>query len=249
MRWMNGIGATVALMCVLACSVPLAAQAQTGYEYSDDSYNNYDDMDHVPMESNGGGSMNAMVGAGAGVAAAMMIGILYFLILVFLIIYVLGHVKGKKEGKEDVFLGSKVMLTLFMSLCFQVVLAGIATILMLASMKHTPKGAVDVPLGLLLGGLIAGVYPTVVFFAGIRGRGAARVGRKALGINAIVAGIFSTVGIIAIFVLALLDQRVLEILMFTVVYFLAFVGCASPLVASASKAYIAQEEAEAESTA
>tara|TARA_B100000674_G_scaffold457171_1_gene432406 strand:- start:1553 stop:2152 length:600 start_codon:yes stop_codon:yes gene_type:complete len=190
--------------------------------------------------SSEGNAMNAMLGAGAGAAGAMVVGILYFMIMVFLIVYVLGHVRRKQGQKHDPFLGSKVMLTLFMSLCFQVVLLGLAAILVIASMKQSPKGATDLPLGLMLGAIVAGIFPTVLFFAGIRGRGSADVGRKALGINAIVTGLFSTFGIMALFVMALMDQNVVKVLLFTMVYLLAFIGCGLPLVIGASRRYTAE---------
>ena len=180
-----------------------------------------------------------LVGGGMAVFA----GVIYFVLLVFLVVYVMGHVKRKEGQKEDPFLGAKVMLTLFMSICFQSLLVSLAAILTIATLKVIPRGAFDLPIGLFLGSVVAGIFPTVMFFAGIRGRGAVSIGRKALGINAIIAGLFSTLGLIALFVMALMDQNVLKVAMVTFVYLFAFIGCTMPIVRSASMSYI-QEEGE-----
>ena len=172
-----------------------------------------------------------------GVAGAMVAGVVYFVIMVFLIVYVLGHVKRTDDQKHDPFLGSKVMLTLFMTVCLQIVLIGISATLVISSAKHVPKGAMDVPLGLVLGAIVAGIFPTLLFSVGIGRRGSVNVARKALGVNAIIAGIFSTFGIIMLFVMAMMGENVVKVLLFTLVYLLAFIGCGIPLVVGASRKY------------
>ena len=169
-------------------------------------------------------------------AVAVLVGLLlYMTILAFLIVYILGYVKGKKEGRKDPLLGSKVMLTFFMTICFQLILLALAVLLASSTMKHAPGKLAEILTGLMLGALVAGIYPSVMYLAVVRGRGAFKVGRKALGLNAVITGIVSTLGIIATFVMMLADAKVAEVLLFTFVYLAASLGCGIPLVISASR--------------
>jgi hypothetical protein len=123
--------------------------------------------------------------------AAMMIWIIPAVLLPFLYLYLLQDLAGRREGTRDPNLGTQVMLTALMTVGVQLAVGGLAMIAGSIPAEHgddiRKTGS-----GLLLGGLIAGAFPTYIYMTRVRAESVSRIGHKALGLNAAVFGLAFT---------------------------------------------------------
>ncbi|MCH8921531.1 MAG: hypothetical protein IIA67_00105 [Planctomycetes bacterium] len=158
----------------------------------------------------------------------------------FLVIYILGRVRENREGGPDGTLGPRIFLTLMMSVAFHIVLIGI-TMALAEQFKFdrrvmNPSDRYATALGMILGGGLAGAYPTAVYLLRYTRPSPAGVFRAALGINAIYTGIVFSVAITATTV-SLLNEgsQINSLLATTCTYFSANLLCAAPLLADRRK--------------
>ncbi|MCA9514692.1 MAG: hypothetical protein KC635_07110 [Myxococcales bacterium] len=123
-------------------------------------------------------------------SSAAAITILFVVILLGLaIVYILAEVDGRRLGNRDPALGVKVATTLLLSICAQVFVLALAGFLAIVIVDGGEE-AMQVSLGLLLGAIVAGILPLVIYLS--KRGGGVDVGRKALGMNAIIFGLTFT---------------------------------------------------------
>lgn len=155
----------------------------------------------------------------------------YVLFVPFIIMYILEEIRGRRAGDRDPQLGVKLVSTLFLSVAFQAALMGLAGLL--AVLVDDRMGSEMVgknALGLLCGGLAAGVMPLVIYRR-VAGNGHARFGRQALGVNAVITGAVATIAIISTSMVIFNEGRLAAALVVDVVYTIAAALCVRPLLA------------------
>jgi len=127
-----------------------------------------------------------------GGSVATVAGIAALALIAFALIYILGEAEGRRTGTRDPALGVKIATAMLATIAFQMALLGLTALLtgaFLGAGRFVSKPAG----GMLLGALVAGVLPVSIYLTRLRTRGGYPVGRKAIGLNAIVAGIVFTV--------------------------------------------------------
>ena len=161
--------------------------------------------------------------------------------LSFLVVYVLGAVRRDKSDNPDRFLGARVFLLMMVSLSFQISLFGLSQTFASAMKEGAVGGSsiqresenrdMDLAIGILLGGLISAIYPTVIYIL-VRLRDARKdpVFRSALGLNAIITGALFTVLVTALMIDMMLEQGSTdELVAGTLVYLGGSLLCGIPL--------------------
>ena len=118
----------------------------------------------------------------------------------FFVIYLLGRA-GRSGPDRDPMLGAKVAVHLIVTVCFQLVLAGAALLLVATTNRHMGF-LTDTAAGLLVGALVAGIVPAVLLFTIAKRDGGVDVGRQALGVNAITTGLATVTALVSMFVMA-----------------------------------------------
>lgn len=166
-------------------------------------------------------------------------------VLSFLVVYVLGALRRDRAEDPDRFLGARVFLLLLLSVAFQIILQGLAQ-MFAASMAEPPGGGafannvnerrMDQALGLFLGGAMAAIYPLAIYIM-VRIRDGRRdyVFRAALGVNAIVTGLWFVMSVTLLMSALMLDEEeVNEFTAMTVVYLAGSLLCGIPLALAVS---------------
>ena len=141
----------------------------------------------------------------------------------FFVIYLLGRA-GRSGPDRDPMLGAKVAVHLIVTVCFQLVLAGAALLLVATTNRHMGF-LTDTAAGLLVGALVAGIVPAVLLFTIAKRDGGVDVGRQALGVNAITTGLATVTALVSMFVMAFNGGEVTQVLMLVLVYVPAFIAC------------------------
>ena len=164
----------------------------------------------------------------------------------FMLIYVLGFVRRQQDGQSDDKLGAKVFLTLLMSVSFQIIVFGFYRFIAVA-MNDAPNdsqsflpgsgnhGPYDLALGLLYGGGIAAIYPTLIYaLVRFRQKVSDPIFRAALGVNSIFTGLVFVVGVTFLMVTMMTtDNNPTEPISITFAYLMASLICGVPLALAA----------------
>ncbi|HIA18630.1 MAG TPA: hypothetical protein EYN70_04280 [Planctomycetaceae bacterium] len=166
----------------------------------------------------------------------------------FLIIYILGWLRGIR-GEKDPLLGGKVIYSMLFSVGFQLVLVGMA--LFMPAIMENNSGSQNgqqfrpaeeqvnplvEPLALLVAGTMIGVYGLGMIYGLSRnGVGDSQVLRQALGLNAIVAGMISSLWFLDLSMLVSndgleFDDRQIDTTWVIMVYFIGHIFCALPVI-------------------
>lgn len=154
----------------------------------------------------------------------------YVLFVPFVIMYILEEIRGRRAGDRDPLLGAKLVSTLFLSVAFQVALAGLTAVL--AALVDDRIGGETVTknaIGLLFGGVAAGVMPLLIYRR-VAGNGHGRFARQALGINAIITGAVATVALISTSMVIFNEGRLAALITVDLVYAIATMTCVRPLL-------------------
>ena len=138
------------------------------------------------------GFMESILGA----TVAAVAGIAWIALVAFVLIYVFGEMDGRRTGTRDAALGVKVATALLGTISFQIALLGL-TALLTGAFSGAGRFTSKPSIGLLFGALVAGALPVSIYLAKLRGRDGYAVGRKAIGLNAIIAGLIFTVVTVA----------------------------------------------------
>lgn len=159
----------------------------------------------------------------------------------FMVVYVMGALRRDRAESPDRFLGARVFLLLLLSMAFQIVLLGMAQ-MFAASMGDPPApgGAfaanaddrqMDQAMGLFLGGAIAGIYPLALYvLVRLRDGRSDSVFRAALGVNAIITGLWFVMNVTLMMSAMMMDdEQVDEFTAMTVVYLGGSLLCSIPL--------------------
>lgn len=173
--------------------------------------------------------MGILEGAVMGLTT-MAVMIAYGLVGPFLIVYILEEIRGRRAGDRDPQLGAKLVSTLFLSVAFQVALMGLAA--MLAGMVDERIGGETVSknaMGLLCGGLAAGVLPLLIFRR-VAGNGHTRIVRQAYGVNAVLTAAIGTFALVSSFLVLFNEGKVAALLAVDLVYLGAAALCVRPLL-------------------
>jgi hypothetical protein len=154
----------------------------------------------------------------------MLLGLLVVLLLpTFLVIYVLG--KYPRNGEPEIHLGPRVYLAILGTICVQCMILSVATLLV--EVFDTPyvmsSGDPDLALGLLLGSGVASIMPCFMWHS-LKLGGSGRTLRQVVGINAFIAGLFSTLLIVSFFIAMVKGSPMGGAVIFTLAYTGAAVG-------------------------
>jgi hypothetical protein len=155
----------------------------------------------------------------------------YMLVVPFVIMYILEEIRGRRSNSRDPQLGAKVVSTLFLSVAFQVALMGLAAFI--AGVVDDRLGGDTLSknaMGLLTGGLVAGIYPLLVYRK-VAGNGHTRIARQALGVNALLTGSTATFSTVTFFMVLFNDGRLGAIVAVMLVYIAASRLTLHPLLA------------------
>lgn len=144
------------------------------------------------------------------------------LTLPFLYIYLVHDYAGRRQGDRDPRLGAKVFCALTMTIAGQLVLGGIAAVGVAVVDGHMPS-IMKTGSGLVLAGVIVGLFPTFFYFARVRTEGGARIGHQALGLNALMSGIAFAGAVVAACQAAFHDGEVKQLAVVAAVYGTAMV--------------------------
>lgn len=156
----------------------------------------------------------------------------YVLFVPFVIMYILEEIRGRRAGDRDPHLGAKLVSTLFLSIAFQVALAGLTALLVsLVDDRLGNESVTKNAIGLLFGGVAAGVMPLVVYRR-VAGDGHGRFARQALGVNAIITGSVASVALIGTSLVIFNEGRLAAMVTVDVIYGIAAWACVRPLLAA-----------------
>jgi hypothetical protein len=161
---------------------------------------------------------------------AMMVA--YLLFVPFVIMYVLEEIRGRRSNSRDPQLGAKLVSTLFLSVAFQIALMGLAAFL--AGIVDERLGGETLSknaIGLLVGGLVSGIYPLLVYRK-VAGNGHARIARQAFGVNALITGTVATFSTVSFFMVLFNDGKLGAIVAVMLVYIVASRLTMHPLLAA-----------------
>lgn len=139
----------------------------------------------------------------------------FFMLVPFFFVYFFGAWQ-RRSGLVDPHLGTKVALAMLITICLEVMLAGTAALLLSVVMDAGGDAALETS-ALVAGALFAGLGPYILYKRASKHAGY-DVTRRALGINAIVTGIVSTVVIIVFFQMLFRGRNVKAVLSIAVVY-------------------------------
>lgn len=154
----------------------------------------------------------------------------YVMFVPFVIMYILEEIRGRRAGDRDPQLGAKLVTTLFLSVAFQVALMGLAAFLAsIVDERLASETLSKNALGLLTGGLVAGIYPLLAYRK-VAGNGHPRIARQALGVNALVTGATATFSTVTFFMVLFNDGRLGAIVAVMLVYIAASRLCLHPLL-------------------
>jgi|GEM_PF-3097082 len=144
--------------------------------------------------------MRMFSGMFEGIAAMLVVVIAIYLVIAFVLVYFAADAQGRRSGNRDEGLGARIVTSFLLTLTFQAALAGIALFLA-ALFDGGPEIMTKMGIGLIVGAGVASILPLVVQKSRVPALSAGArdfVGRKAIGINAIVTGAGSTVGLMGI---------------------------------------------------
>lgn len=173
-----------------------------------------------------------LIEAGVMGLTTMAMMVAYLLFVPFVIMYILEEIRGRRTDSRDPQLGAKLVSTLFLSVAFQIALMGLAAFF---------AGVVDDRLGgetltknatgLLVGGLVAGIYPLLVYRK-VAGNGHGRIFRQALGVNALITGTVATFSTVSFFMVLFNDGRLGALISIMLVYIAASRLTLQPLLSA-----------------
>jgi hypothetical protein len=132
-----------------------------------------------------------------GIGAMMVAMLAIYLVVAFVLVYFAADAQGRRSGTRDPAIGGRIVTTFLLTIGFQAVLGGLA--LFLAGILDGHEMPTKLGIGLVVGGVLSSVFPLIVHktkLTELSGGAADFVGRKALGINAILAGTVSTATLI-----------------------------------------------------
>jgi len=136
-----------------------------------------------------------------GLASIIAISLAIYLVIAFVLVYFAADGQARRSGgARDPMLGARVGTTFLLTLCLQVALLGLTTFLG-GILEDAGEGVIRMGLGMTLGAMVAAIFPFFFHRGSVaKASGGARdfVTRKALGINAILAGVAATVLVIAL---------------------------------------------------
>jgi hypothetical protein len=143
--------------------------------------------------------------------------------LPFLYIYLLQDFQGRRAGTRDPLLGTKILLTFLMTIGCQLGLAGLA---LLATSVVGDGGAFarKTGLGMMLGGAITGAFPAFVYLTRIGMGTGERIGHTALGLNAVITGLVSTMFVTVTSIAVFHSESLAESAAVAVIYLAATIG-------------------------
>ncbi|MBW3543957.1 MAG: hypothetical protein KY476_27220 [Planctomycetes bacterium] len=160
-------------------------------------------------------------------ASAIIFSITPALLAAFLVVYILGAVRARAAG-PDPLLGVKVLLTLLISLAFQIVTLGLY--LFLAGLFNgNIEAGFKQGFSLILGGIAGGAYPAIVFLKKVGYDPHEQIQRQAIGLNALLTGLVFVVNVAMVFYLVLNDANVAAAFAAVFAYGAAHTLCLLPL--------------------
>lgn len=171
-----------------------------------------------------------LIEAGIMGLTTMAMVVAYVLFIPFVIMYILEEVRGRRTNSRDPQLGAKLITTLFMSVAFQVALIGLtAMVCTIVDERMESDYVRRSALGLLSGGLVAGIYPLLAYRK-IADNGHARIARQALGVNALLTGAVAMFATISLFLVMFNEGKLASMVTITLFYIVASRVLLSPLL-------------------
>lgn len=171
-----------------------------------------------------------LIEAGIMGLTTMAMVVAYVLFIPFVIMYILEEVRGRRTNSRDPQLGAKLITTLFMSIAFQVALIGLtAMVCTIVDERMESDYVRRSALGLLSGGLVAGIYPLLAYRK-IADNGHARIARQALGVNALLTGAVAMFATISLFLVMFNEGKLASMVTITLFYIAASRVLLSPLL-------------------
>ena len=141
--------------------------------------------------------MRFMNGIFESIGAMMAAMLAIYLVVAFVLVYFAADAQSRRSGTRDPAIGGRIVTTFLLTIGFQSALGGLAVFL--AGLLDDREMPMKIGLGMILGGVLSSIFPLVMHKAKLATLSAGTtdfVGRKALGINAILAGTVSTATLI-----------------------------------------------------
>lgn len=161
-----------------------------------------------------------------------------FFLVVFGVIYLLNRIQASRMGRREPMLGGQVVCGMLLSASLQIITLAVAMGLYLFFEEREFEDIWKATGGFLLGGLLSGLYPFVVYFARLHWKGSGRVFRQGLGLNAIITGMVFVVAVTAGMVMVVNETPETTLpFSITIVYLVVHLGCSLPLLSEKSSFY------------